>query len=68
MVKGSGSSYEMCQSPFCLGSWIHKQMERRVRMEKNVKRAEKDVIAYRKKCKANGTGLSHYILMDKRGK
>jgi modified peptide precursor CbpA len=37
-------------------------------MEKSVKRARKDVIAYRKKCKANGTGLSHYILMDKRGK
>ena len=37
-------------------------------MEKSVKRAEKDIIAYRKKCKANGTGLSHYILMDKKGK
>jgi len=31
------------------------------------KRQEKDVIAYRKKCKANGVGLSHYILMDKKG-
>ena len=37
-------------------------------MEKSVKRVEKDVIAYRKKCKVNGTGLSHYILMDKKGK
>lgn len=36
-------------------------------MEKSVKRVEKDVIAYRKKCSANGTGLSHYILMDKKG-
>ena len=36
-------------------------------MEKSVKRVEKDVIAYRKKCNANGTGLSHYILMDKKG-
>lgn len=25
---------------------------------------KKEIIAYRKKCKANGTGLSHYILMD----
>ena len=25
---------------------------------------KKVVIAYRKKCTANGTGLSHYILMD----
>jgi len=27
---------------------------------------KKAVIAYRKKCKASGTGLSHYILMDKK--
>lgn len=27
-----------------------------------------DVIAYRKGCKANGTGLSHYVLMNKEGK
>lgn len=26
---------------------------------------KKDVIAYRKACKADGTGLSHYILMNK---
>jgi modified peptide precursor CbpA len=30
--------------------------------------AKKDVIAYRKTCKAQGTGLSHYILMDKKAK
>ena len=33
---------------------------------------KKDVIAYRKTCKgtgkAQGTGLSHYILMDKKAK
>ena len=28
----------------------------------------RDVIAYRKTCKATGTGLSHYILMDKKAK
>ncbi len=32
------------------------------------KKEKKDVIAYRKKCKADGAGLSHYILMDKKGK
>ncbi len=32
------------------------------------KRPAKKVIAYRKKCQAKGTGLSHYILMDKKGK
>lgn len=29
---------------------------------------KKTVIAYRKACKASGTGLSHYILMDKKAK
>lgn len=28
----------------------------------------KDVIAYRKTCKVQGTGLTHYILMDKKTK
>jgi modified peptide precursor CbpA len=32
------------------------------------KRAKKDVIALRKSCQAKGTGLSHYILMDRKGK
>jgi len=29
---------------------------------------KKAIIAYRKKCKASGTGLSHYILMDNKAK
>jgi modified peptide precursor CbpA len=28
----------------------------------------KTVIAFRKSCRALGTGLSHYILMDKKAK
>ena len=35
-------------------------------MEKKELKAKKKVIAYRKKCKANGTGLSHYVLVDKK--
>jgi modified peptide precursor CbpA len=35
-------------------------------MEKKEHKTKKNVIAYRKKCKANGTGLSHYVLMDKK--
>ena len=31
-------------------------------------KVKKDVIAYRKGCKAKGTGLSHYILMDRKAK
>jgi len=30
--------------------------------------SKKEVIAYRKKCKTSGTGLSHYILMDNKTK
>lgn len=37
-------------------------------MKKPAKKQKKDVIAYRKSCKATGTGLSHYILMDKKAK
>jgi modified peptide precursor CbpA len=31
-------------------------------------KSKKQVIASRKTCKAQGTGLAHYILMDKKGK
>jgi modified peptide precursor CbpA len=31
-------------------------------------KADKKVIAYRKTCKAKGTGLSHYILTDRKAK
>jgi modified peptide precursor CbpA len=37
-------------------------------MKKTAKKQLKDVIARRKCCKADGTGLSHYILMDKKSK
>ncbi len=37
-------------------------------MEKRERRAERAIIAYRKKCKTDGAGLSHYILMDKKEK
>ncbi len=35
-------------------------------MERKGRKTKKSLIAYRKKCKANGTGLSHYILLDKK--
>jgi len=43
---------------------------RRMKMKKAQKKqnAAQDIIATRKSCKADGTGLSHYILMDKRAK
>lgn len=33
---------------------------------KKAKAEKKSVIARRKKCKASGAGLSHYILLDKK--
>lgn len=32
------------------------------------KQTKKAVIAYRNTCQAKGTGLSHYILMDRKAK
>jgi modified peptide precursor CbpA len=29
---------------------------------------DKDIIAFRKKCSAEGTGLSHYILVSEKAK
>lgn len=38
-------------------------------MKKNgTETRKRDVIAYRKACAVTGTGLSHYILMDKKEK
>jgi modified peptide precursor CbpA len=37
-------------------------------MEMKEKSVAKAVIAYRKGCKATGTGLSHYILMARKTK
>jgi modified peptide precursor CbpA len=42
------------------------KQDRRINMK--TKKAIKDVIAYRKGCKAKGTGLSHYILMRRKAK
>ncbi len=36
--------------------------------KQQTKKTRKDVIATRKACKTDGTGLSHYILMDKNAK
>jgi modified peptide precursor CbpA len=33
-----------------------------------MKKSSKKVIAFRKSCTAKGTGLSHYILMDRKAK
>gem|GEM_PF-1695969 len=36
--------------------------------KKTVTAKDKDIIAFRKKCSAEGTGLSHYILVSEKAK
>ena len=33
-----------------------------------MKKSKPTIIAFRKKCKSRGAGLSHYILMEKKSK
>jgi len=62
----------VCRNPFCFcrpvtpvkeGCVMNKEKKKTTAKEK-----QKDVVAYRKSCKPKGTGLSHYILMDKKTK
>ncbi len=41
------------------------ELRREVQMKKT-KGKKKDVIAHRKGCKVTGTGLSHYVLAEKK--
>lgn len=63
MVKGFDRRYAFVGTLFL---W-KKIIERRMDM-KEKKAVKEDVIAYRKGCEARGTGLSHYILMDRKAK
>ena len=51
------------ESFFCFTTLTRKE-----KRHEEAKKAKKDVIAYRKTCQAKGTGLSHYILMDRKAK
>ncbi len=44
---------------------VKKETKQEVRAGKR-SAEKKEVIAFRKACKATGTGLSHYILMDRK--
>jgi modified peptide precursor CbpA len=59
--KGFRRTLGVCRNPFLLVSSLKKK-------ENTMKQLKKAVIAYRKTCPAKGTGLSHYILMDKKAK
>jgi len=60
MEKDSGKPHRLPESFFLCRNNTNKE-ERA--MSKKTK-----VIAHRRSCKARGTGLSHYILMDKKAK
>ena len=83
MVKGSDGRVYRLSGPFfyfhCYmqnnpkeeGRKMKKTSSEKVKeMEKKAgkKIEKKDVIASRKSCDASGTGLSHYILMDRKAK
>ncbi len=53
VIARLSESFFCCPDPVTKGS----------RMKRSPRKA---VIAYRKSCKAKGTGLSHYILMDRK--
>lgn len=59
MAKDFGASAWMFRSPFFVFGPTRKEFS----MNKG-----KKIVAFRKTCKATGTGLSHYILMDRKGK
>lgn len=59
MVKGSGAARLRCAETL---SFFTEHV-----MKKPQPRTKK-VIASRRSCKAVGTGLSHYVLMDRKGK
>ena len=56
-----------CRVDFLLSfAWSTESQNRGIAMKPRSKK--KAVIAYRKTCQAKGTGLSHYILMDRKAK
>jgi modified peptide precursor CbpA len=77
MVKGSDGRLCVCRSPFFAAALhdVRKRKEAVMKTMKNEKtkatkkgKAKKEVIAFRKSCDAKGTGLSHYILMDRKSR
>ena len=68
MAKDSGEHRLFVGVLFLLRSLFPQHQSKGKSMKPQVKKTQKDVIAYRKSCTAKGTGLSHYILMDKPAK
>jgi len=67
MVKGFGRRWASVDTLFRFPTQFPSTEDKRMTKTKKEKK-DKAVVAYRKSCKAKGTGLSHYILMDKKAK
>jgi modified peptide precursor CbpA len=61
MAKDSDGRSRVCRNPFFV-------LETQRKEECMKTQSPKNVIAYRKTCQPKGTGLSHYILMDRKVK
>jgi modified peptide precursor CbpA len=79
MVKGSGGRVFVYRGPFFIDAaaltdvpkkeeWNMKTIKKEKVKVVETKKAKADVISHRRSCDAKGTGLSHYILMDKKEK
>lgn len=55
----------VCRSPFRVYGAGAEKFRKEMFMKKDKTPV---VISFRKTCRAEGTGLSHYILMDRKGK
>lgn len=66
--KGFRRAFSLPEPFFCPITLKVRLKSMRKKIEKVVrpKKGKAEAIAFRKTCKAEGTGLSHYILMDKK--
>jgi len=68
MAKDSGRSVWSGRNPFFI-PLKEVDMDTKKDTQKKTRTAkDKDIIAFRKKCSADGTGLSHYILVSEKAK
>jgi modified peptide precursor CbpA len=69
MVKDSDGRESVRRGPFFVVWRLQERKRTKGRtMKTTQKPKKKTVTACRKKCQPKGTGLSHYILMDKKAK
>jgi modified peptide precursor CbpA len=73
MAKDSGCSVWGSRNPFFITNMEVDMATKNMAAQKGAQKKtgtpkDKDIIAFRKKCSAEGTGLSHYILVSEKAK